>query len=113
MAGGFHMSSVNIKLSYWQGNPPYLESECRDESGYTHQSRLNLDECIGNINGYFAWGGRGFSRSARNIKLEIEGSAQVPILRAELYDLAGNWNWRDISLTERISNFNGQMYFKL
>ena len=36
---------------YWNGDPPYLVREYLDQSGYTHQSRLNLDECIGNING--------------------------------------------------------------
>ncbi|ROV94269.1 hypothetical protein VMCG_08623 [Cytospora schulzeri] len=74
-------------------------------------SQFNLDRCIGNQDGHFAWGGENFSQTARDIRFHIEGENQ-PILRASLEQVNGEWHDRDINLTERIMNRDGQLVFE-
>lgn len=51
-----------------------------------------------------------FSGSAEDIRFELEGDGQ-PILRARLGDVEGNLHDRDINLSERIGNDNGNLNF--
>lgn len=51
-----------------------------------------------------------FSESAEDIRFDMEGDSS-PILRARLRREDGEWEDRDINLTERIMNRNGQLCF--
>lgn len=41
----------------------------------------------------------------------IEGDGSVPVLRATLFDQEGNGQTRDVNLSERVSNNDGQFNF--
>lgn len=51
-----------------------------------------------------------FSETAEDIRFSIEGDGE-PILRARLRNLDGGSEDRDINLTERIMNRDGQLCF--
>lgn len=51
-----------------------------------------------------------FSESAEDIRFNIEGDNQ-PILRARLRTVDGEFEDRDINLTERIMNRDGRLCF--
>jgi len=57
--------------------------------------------------GSFEWGAQDFSGSAQEISFSLEGADNVPVLRAQLQDADGNWEWRDVNLAERIGNRGG------
>lgn len=61
--------------------------------------------------GHFEWGGHDFTEDARNIKFNMEGSQQVPVLRAELRDQGDDYVARDVNLAERINNRGGHLKF--
>ncbi|KUI55824.1 hypothetical protein VP1G_03200 [Cytospora mali] len=82
------------------------------EDGEHVDARIDLNSCIGNENGHFQWGGQNFAETAREIRFNIEGETQ-PILRAQLKSLDDQWEDRDINLTERIMNRDGQLVFEL
>lgn len=52
-----------------------------------------------------------FSETARDIRFHIEGENQ-PILRASLRQINGEWEDRDLNLTERILNQDGHLVFQ-
>lgn len=52
-----------------------------------------------------------FSETARDVRFHIEGETQ-PILRASLRQVNGEWQDRDLNLTERIMNRDGQLVFE-
>lgn len=51
-----------------------------------------------------------FSETAEDVRFSIEGDGE-PILRARLQNLDGDFDDRDINLTERIMNRDGQLCF--
>lgn len=51
-----------------------------------------------------------FSETAEDVRFHIEGDGE-PILRARLRTHDGEWEDRDINLTERIMNRDGQLCF--
>ncbi|KAF2144538.1 uncharacterized protein K452DRAFT_284861 [Aplosporella prunicola CBS 121167] len=105
----FHASAQDIRVE----NGHWLKARLAGEGHHDHHDAdLDLNRCIGNIDGHFQWGAQGFSESARNISFHIEGGANVPVLRAELRDQHGNWQARDINLAERIQNRNGHFHFE-
>jgi hypothetical protein len=53
-----------------------------------------------------------FSETAQDIRFHMEGDTQ-PILRARLQTVDGEWEDRDINLTERIMNRNGCLCFEM
>jgi hypothetical protein len=61
--------------------------------------------------GHFFWDGSGFSDSAQDVHFTIEGDGSVPVLRATLFDQEGNGQTRDVNLSERVSNNDGQFNF--
>jgi hypothetical protein len=66
------------------------------------------------ITGSFFWDGEGFGHSAENVHFSIEGDGSVPVLRATLFDSEGNGQERDLNLSERVSNNDGNFeYSKL
>ncbi|PSR90465.1 Cyanovirin-N [Coniella lustricola] len=74
------------------------------------ESEIDLNSCIGNEDGSFQWGAGNFSESAEEIRFEFEGDQ--PILRARLRRENGEWEERDINLTERIMNRDGCLSFE-
>ncbi|KAI1473177.1 Cyanovirin-N [Daldinia caldariorum] len=103
----FYISSTDIRVD----DGHILRARLRTEHGSEHDGEIDLNQFIGNDNGRFDWGGVNFSETARNISFAIEGGANVPVLRAELQNVDGEWVGADINLGERISNENGQFQF--
>lgn len=61
--------------------------------------------------GSFQWDGVNFSDSAENVHFAIEGGGEVPVLRATLMNEDGEGFERDLNLSERISNNDGNFEF--
>lgn len=61
--------------------------------------------------GSFSWDGANFSESAEDVTFSIEGDGQVPVLRALLYNSAGETFPRDVNLAERIENHDGAFVY--
>ncbi|EER29394.1 hypothetical protein D8B26_008124 [Coccidioides posadasii str. Silveira] len=104
--GDFQKSSKDIQLL----SEHILAAECEvPGSGYNH-SEMDLDNCLGDDNGNFQWGGRNFHSHAHNIIFHPdEGVAHVPVLRA---DLDGGSKQSNVNLGERIGNVNGHLVFR-
>ncbi|KAG8738383.1 hypothetical protein FRC11_001427 [Ceratobasidium sp. 423] len=74
---------------------------------------LDLNDCLGNIDGKLSWGAKGFSLSATNIGFRIDTSnapAQV-LLSATLKKENGIWVEDVIDLNECIANFDGKLTY--
>lgn len=52
-----------------------------------------------------------FSDTAENVRFGIEGGASVPVLRARLKKLNGEWVDADVNLAERVKNEDGRFVF--
>lgn len=61
--------------------------------------------------GHFQWEGVNFSDSAQDVHFAIEGGGEVPVLRATLTNENGDGEQRDLNLSERIMNNDGQFVF--
>ena len=97
----FHYTSRAIRLD----GRATLVAECRDRDGAYHPATLDLDRCLGNDDGAFAWGGVNFSRSARNVTLLF------PLLTAELRDTHGRWRDAEVDVSPRVENVNGALRY--
>ena len=53
-----------------------------------------------------------FSHSVDNVEFKIEGGGEVPVLRCFCRDSEGKEFARDVNLSERIENQNGQFVFR-
>ncbi|KAK0374381.1 hypothetical protein CPAR01_00332 [Colletotrichum paranaense] len=87
-----------LRARLQNGNGDFVDAEC------------NLNDCLGNDNGRFDWGGRGFADSAESIRFEFEGDQ--PILRARLFNVEGQAIDADVNLCERLSNNDGNFHFE-
>ena len=94
----FSRSSSNIYLS---GNT--LCAVCKDSQGNDHNSSINLNNLIGNIEGKLTWGESNFAASSSNISLS--GST----LSAQCKDSNGNVHNSSINLDNYISNIEGTL----
>lgn len=95
----FSESSRNIHLI---GST--LSAECCTAEGEWIESQINLDSCLGNINGSFEWGQENYSFSAENV--ELDGV----ILSAGLATEDGeSFTDSKVNLDEYISNIDGQL----
>ncbi len=74
-------------------------------TGSLNNSAFDLNQVLGNNNGFFNWGGKDFSLSARNVS--ILGST----LSAELRRIDGSWGWASVNLDERITNSDGNLKY--
>jgi hypothetical protein len=61
--------------------------------------------------GSFLWDGVNFADSAQDVHFAIEGGGEVPVLRATLINGDGEGVMRDLNLSERISNYDGNFAF--
>ena len=97
----FHLTSRAVRIE-----GAYLHAECREREGVYRANRFNLDRCIGNDDGAFAWGGVNFSHSARNVVF------MFPFLTAELKGCDSQWHDAEIDLSQRIENINGALRYE-
>ncbi|KAJ9298593.1 hypothetical protein DTO271G3_3560 [Paecilomyces variotii] len=106
----FHVSCEDIRIEVMPGDATYLCCAGKDVDGNWHPNRLRLDDIIGNSDGWFIWGGRDFTHSAREIHLEH--GANGPHLTAELPMRDGGYRERQgIDLADKIRNENGRLIF--
>lgn len=78
----------------------------------TVSSRAMPDSSVANTpQGELTWGGRGFSKSARDVRITIEDDRSPAILRALLPDSTGNFRHSEINLEDRIGNNDGDFEF--
>ncbi|KAK4209742.1 Cyanovirin-N [Rhypophila decipiens] len=103
----FHLSAVDIRLD----DGHILRARLGNGEGEQVDAEFDLNTVIGNNDGNFEWGGSDFSGSAEEISFSLEGDDSVPILRANLRDVEGNLQHRDLNLSERITNENGNFAY--
>ncbi|KAL6898659.1 Cyanovirin-N [Trichoderma evansii] len=100
------MSFQASARGFWLENGHILVAEVCREDGEWDESRINLNEFIGNEDGWFMWDGVNFSESANEIRLD--GTT----LTAELPMRDGGYRERQgINLADRIANENGRLVF--
>ncbi|KAL1608673.1 hypothetical protein SLS59_001863 [Nothophoma quercina] len=103
----FHYSAQDIRVD----DGHILRARLQRADGEYNDSEIDLNNHIGNDNGHFYWDGENFSGSAQNVYFSIEGDGSVPVLRATLTDQEGNGQERDLNLSERISNNDGNFNY--
>lgn len=85
-----------------------LQCRCKDDDGNWVESRLDLNQHIGNSDGWFKWDMQNFSNSAQN--LNLEGGHY---LTADLPMAGGGYRERQgIELNDRIANDNGRLVYR-
>ncbi|KAJ6133150.1 hypothetical protein N7471_008365 [Penicillium samsonianum] len=106
----FHHSACDIHL---RGEPgcTFLAAICNNEEGSGLSDNITLDKCLGNDNGHFRWGGRNFSRDARNITLVAQGPDKNPVLHSDLRNSSGDYVPSEIDLATHIANIDGQLVY--
>ncbi|KAI5289689.1 hypothetical protein KEM52_000691 [Ascosphaera acerosa] len=105
----FHVTARNIKLE----DGHILKAELADSQGHYQHAEFDLDSVLGNDKGVLEWSGGGFSRSAKDIKLEqLGGSNGPPILKAQLGDGRGGHRPVEANLADRLVNENGKFVFR-
>ncbi|KAF8597844.1 Cyanovirin-N [Ceratobasidium sp. AG-I] len=73
---------------------------------------IDLDEYIGNYDGWFEWQGVGFSQSASDVTLTMGEDGNTPTLEAMLAKADGEFRERQgIQLGDRIGNIDGKFEF--
>jgi hypothetical protein len=99
----FGNTTKNIRLG---GSTLY--ADCLDNDGNWVSSQLDLDTCLGNIDGNFQWDKQAFSASAEDVKLKFT----VVNLTASLEKADGDsFSSSTVNLNDRISNNNGKLTF--
>ncbi|RYP42645.1 hypothetical protein DL767_000014 [Monosporascus sp. MG133] len=101
----FQATSTDITLD---SDHHTLRAKCVKSDGRTTQdSTLDLDTCIGNINGDFQWGKKDYSLTAKNVALDGDE------LSADLTKEDGTTirTGAVIHLGDRIENDNGTLKF--
>ncbi|KAK1243347.1 hypothetical protein MKX07_003975 [Trichoderma sp. CBMAI-0711] len=100
------MSFSASAQSYYLEDGHILRASVADEEGNYQESSIDLDQFIGNEDGWFMWDGVNFSHSANDIRLE--GTT----LTAELPMRDGGYRERQgVNLDDRISNQNGRLVY--
>ncbi|ORX88909.1 Cyanovirin-N [Clohesyomyces aquaticus] len=100
----FHTTAENIRVD----DNRFLRARLTNGDGEWVDAEIDLNNCLGNSNGQFVWGGSGFADSCESVSFNLEGGDNVPILRARLIDGDGNAVDADVNLAERIENQGGQ-----
>ncbi|KAL1999969.1 hypothetical protein VTN02DRAFT_3728 [Thermoascus thermophilus] len=106
----FHVSSSDIRIRVEPGQSTFLFCKARDSHGNWHDNEIRLDDFIGNTDGWFIWGGRNFTQSAKEI--HIEHGPKGPHLTAMLTKRDGGYRERQgIDLADKFENQNGRVVF--
>ncbi|KAJ5506916.1 hypothetical protein N7453_005873 [Penicillium expansum] len=102
----------NLRIATTCDRDTYLVGNCMDNCGNWKESRLRLDDCLGDSGGRFQWGGKEFTDRAQDIRFNPqEGGSRVPVLRARLLDDSNQFLEGDVNLAERINNRGGSLQF--
>ncbi|KAE8362532.1 Cyanovirin-N [Aspergillus caelatus] len=104
----FHESAEDIEIR----DGHILFAKLTNEEGELQDSEINLNDFLGNNDGHFEWDGGNFSETAEDVRFEIEGDDEVPILRAVLFNGEGEPVESDVNLSERVFNRNGEFVFE-
>ncbi|KAJ5535682.1 Cyanovirin-N [Penicillium frequentans] len=101
----FNADAVEISLK----DKTILRAVLKDDEGNKRSSTLDLDEHLGNEEGYFKWGGKGVSKSAENFKYYTHNG--LPYFAADLVNPGnrGRPYGTNVNLAERIVNNNGRL----
>ena len=101
-ATGFSLSSIDVKL---EGSK--LKARCKDMEGLYHDSAIELNNYIENIDGFLEWQPNGnFIASSRNVVLA------GTVLKCQSKNREGEWRRTSIDLDEQIFNSNGRLICK-
>ncbi|KFG78559.1 hypothetical protein MANI_003012 [Metarhizium anisopliae] len=98
----FYESSRNI----WLEDGHILHAECAYGDDEWNESTIDLNDFVGNSDGWFVWNGVNFSESAGDIS--VDGA----MLTAELNMIEeGTRGRQGINLNDRIGNDNGRLVY--
>ncbi|KAE8150582.1 Cyanovirin-N [Aspergillus avenaceus] len=104
----FHQSCDLIRIEVRGDYTALLAAAYDGNGGETVPAELNLDEQIGNGDGWFVRGGSNFTQTAQDIELEFREDG--PWLTAVLREVDGEDRVRQgINLAEHIENQNGNL----
>ncbi|KAF2797568.1 Cyanovirin-N [Melanomma pulvis-pyrius CBS 109.77] len=103
----FHLSAEDIRID----DNHILRARLQNIDGDWCDAEIDLDNHLGNNEGEIQWDSANFSHSVDNVEFRIEGDGEVPVLRCRCRDSDGNEFARDVNLSERIENQNGQFVF--
>lgn len=106
----FHASTEEGSITLEGGH--ILKARLLNVDGEACDAQIDLNSCLSNDDGILSWGGEGFSDSAENIELSLEGDDNVPVLRCDLRNIEGELVATDKNLGERIGNNNGEFVFE-
>ncbi|CAE6514406.1 unnamed protein product [Rhizoctonia solani] len=91
----------------------YLVAELQDSEGNWHQSSIDLNDFIGNIDGKLTWGEKNFSESTKNIWLDTNYAPSLVLLKGEGMK-EGDEEYAEedsINLNDFISNIEGKFEY--
>ncbi|KAJ5809908.1 Cyanovirin-N [Penicillium pulvis] len=101
----FSQSSQDLRLENKEGSL-FLFCQAQNEVGDWQAAEINLDQFIGNGDGWSEWDGINFSQSAENIHLD------GAYLTADLPKADGGYRERQgIDLNDRIGNEDGNLVY--
>ncbi|KAG5982457.1 hypothetical protein E4U55_001860 [Claviceps digitariae] len=101
------MSFSASSQDLWLEDSHILHASCRDLEDNFQDSSLDLNQVLGNENGYFRWGGEDFAMTASEV--ELDGSVLSAIMLTE----EGEPRERQgIDLNEHIGNENGRLVYE-
>ncbi|CUS13175.1 unnamed protein product [Tuber aestivum] len=86
-----------------------LRAECQKIDGGWVISEIDLNACIGNLNGFLAWDMRNFSDTAEDILLEEDGRKLTCMVRK----VDGRHRERQGIYLDKIHNFNGVLTYRM
>ncbi|KAF8465525.1 Cyanovirin-N [Kalaharituber pfeilii] len=103
----FHETADNIRLV----DDHILVSNLKRADGSWREATIDLDNYIGNQDGWFMWGGEKFSHTAENISLNLN-HPDGPHLEADLRSRDGSYRGRQgVSLSGKIENQDGRFVY--
>ncbi|ELU39641.1 CVNH domain-containing protein [Rhizoctonia solani AG-1 IA] len=91
----------------------YLVAELQDSEGNWHQSSIDLDRFIGNIDGKLTWGEVDFSQSTKNVWLDTTFAPSLILLKGE-GRCEGDESYAEedaLNLNEFIQNIEGKLEY--
>ncbi|CAE6358175.1 unnamed protein product [Rhizoctonia solani] len=98
--------SIRLADGHW------LVASLQDSEGNWHESTIDLDHFIGNIDGKLTWGKTEFSQSTQNIWLDTNYGPSLIILKGEGQKEDESFGEEDaLNLNEFIQNIEGKLEY--
>ncbi|KAK5788735.1 hypothetical protein VI817_009693 [Penicillium citrinum] len=104
----FQNSACDVHLSTQPGATSLI-AICNNDEGTGLETELLLDDYLGNEDGHITWGGKNFSKNARNIFISSDGPKHIPTLHCDLAGPDGKYVSREIDLADHIANIDGEL----